>query len=388
MASRTSRTYASRNYTVTTGRQARDIASQWLIDHDLPELTLGMAEVDDRYHVWRMTLLAPNGSRAGGVAVDAKTGTVSARHSSKPSQLVALPAAPALATTASPLPARSVRNTNRVYDKHPTQHLSICGDAATELAKLPAQCVDLVFTSPPYYNARPEYAEYESFAAYMQAMREVLEHCHRVLNEGRFLVVNVSPVLIPRASRSQQSRRIPVPAHFTLMLEDLGFDYIDTIIWEKPEGAGWAVGRGRRFAADRQPLQYKPVTITEDILVFRKRTDRLLDWNLATYPNQDARQASHIQDGYERTNIWHIAPAHDKQHPAVFPEQLAEHVIRYYSIETDTVLDPFAGTGTVGRVATRINRGYVLIERDQQYLAKPCDVHSSAKQWQQATLPS
>ena len=43
------------------------------------------------------------------------------------------------------------------------------------------------------------------------------------------------------------------------------------IIWRKPEGAGWNLGRGRRFAADRQPLQYKPVTVTEYVLVYRKR---------------------------------------------------------------------------------------------------------------------
>ncbi len=63
-------------------------------------------------------------------------------------------------------------------------------------------------------------------------------------------------------------------------MDSIGFDFIDDIIWEKPEGAGWNVGRGRRFKADRQPLQYKPVTVTEYVLVYRKRTDKLIDWNI------------------------------------------------------------------------------------------------------------
>ena len=53
-----------------------------------------------------------------------------------------------------------------------------------------------------------------------------------------------------------------------------GFDFIDDIIWVKPEGVGWATGRGRRFAADRNPLQYKPVPVTEYVLVYRKHTKR------------------------------------------------------------------------------------------------------------------
>ncbi len=51
---------------------------------------------------------------------------------------------------------------------------------------------------------------------------------------------------------------------------------MDDVHWVKPEGAGWANGRGRRFAADRNPLQYKPVPVTEYVLVYRKHTDSLI----------------------------------------------------------------------------------------------------------------
>lgn len=141
------------------------------------------------------------------------------------------------------------------------------------------------------------------------------------------------------------------------------------IIWEKPEGAGWATGRGRRFAADRNPLQYKPVPVTEYVLVYRKHTSKLIDWNIRAHPNQELVEASRIGDDYERTNIWRITPAHDPRHPAIFPVELAERVITYYSFKGDVVLDPFAGIGTVGKAASRLGRRFVLIEQDTRYIA-------------------
>ena len=76
---------------------------------------------------------------------------------------------------------------------------------------MPAQSVDLIFTSPPYYNARPEYEDYLSYESYLLKMRRIIHNCHRVMSEGRFFVMNVSPVLIRRASRNEASQRIAVP---------------------------------------------------------------------------------------------------------------------------------------------------------------------------------
>ena len=140
-----------------------------------------------------------------------------------------------------------------------------------------------------------------------------------------------------------------------------GYEFVDDIIWVKPEGAGWATGRGRRFAADRNPLQYKTVPVTEHVLVYRKRTDKLIDWNIRNHPNQKAVKESKIDDSYERTDIWRITPAHSKRHPAIFPKELAEKIIKYYSFKTDVVLDPFGGIGTVGEAATKLGRRFVLV---------------------------
>jgi len=243
---------------------------------------------------------------------------------------------------------------------------------------MPAGAVDLVFTSPPYYNARPEYTDFITYEEYLLKIRKVIQQAHRVLAEGRFFVINTSPVLIRRSNRNESSKRIAVPFDVHRIFIEEGYDFMDDIIWEKPEGAGWATGRGRRFAADRQPLQYKPVPVTEYVLVYRKRTDKLIDWNIRFHPNPQLVEESRIDDDYERTNIWRIKPAHDSRHPAVFPVELAEKVIAYYSFKGDVVLDPFAGIGTVGKAAVKLGRRFVLIEQEPKYVDI---IRAEAKHW-------
>jgi DNA modification methylase len=242
------------------------------------------------------------------------------------------------------------------------------GDCADLLEEMPTESVDLIFTSPPYFNARPEYSDYEEYDHYLFKMRQVIRRCHRVLSEGRFFVLNVAPVLLRRASRNESSRRIAVPFDFHRLFVEEGFDFIDDIIWLKPEGAGWATGRGRRFAADRNPLQYKAVPVTEYVLVYRKRTDLLIDWHIRNHPDKSIVDASKVPDGYERTNVWRINPATGSKHPAAFPRELAEKVIRYYSFIDDVVMDPFAGSGTVGEAAARLKRRFVLYDNNPDYV--------------------
>src|SRR5438477_4143490 len=171
---------------------------------------------------------------------------------------------------------------------------------------MPSATVVLVLTSPPYFNDRPEYSDYEIYEQYLFKMRQVINRIHRVLNDGRFFVINCAPVLLRRASRNESSKRIAVPFDLHRIFIEEGYDIIGDIIWVKPEGAGWATGRGRRFSADRNPLQYKAVPVTEYVRVYRKHTDLLIDWHIRNHPNRDLLAASKIGNGYERTNVWRI----------------------------------------------------------------------------------
>jgi DNA modification methylase len=357
--------YEQRAYLVTSVAKAKTLTTEYLnsIDKSFEVLALGLPEVDDRYHVWRIPILTPLKERIGEVVISAKTGKIDRSKSSNKSVL--LEKMQNLSTETNPKKRGS--NRSKIL-RSPLSNTIVQGDAEHALRDFPDGCVDLVFTSPPYFNARPDYSEYLAYEEYLEKMRQVIKECYRLLAEGRFFVMNVSPVLIRRTDRSSASKRIAVPFDLHRIFIEEGFDFVDDIIWEKPSGAGWATGRGRRFAADRNPLQYKAVPVTEYLLVYRKHTDRLIDWNIREHPDQDAVQRSKVADGYEQTNVWKISPSYSKSHPAIFPMELAERVIRYYSFEGDVVFDPFAGSGTTGKAAVKLARKFVLSELDPSYV--------------------
>lgn len=367
-----------RNYSVLNVQAAKEIALVWLREADLENaIDFGLPEVDDRYHIWRVPLLAHYSThRLGEVVIDAHTSLISVEKSTDFMTLEARLLG--REETHQKKHGASRRTEKKTYELSDLRNVIAQGDSEKILQLFPAESIDLVFTSPPYYNARPEYTDYVTYEEYLLKMRKVIQAVHHVLAEGRFFVINVAPVLIRRANRNETSRRIAVPFDIHRIFIEEGYAFIDDIIWVKPSGAGWATGRGRRFAADRSPLQYKAVPVTEYVLVYRKHTDKLIDWNIRAHPNQQLVQESKIGDDYAQTNIWEIKPAHDKRHPAIFPLELAERVIRYYSFKKDVVLDPFAGIGTAGRAAARLDRRFVLIELEKQYV----DImRQEAKDW-------
>jgi DNA modification methylase len=350
------------NYKITTVEQAKSVSMNYLNSIELDKaIDFGLPEIDDRYHIWRVPVKSKNNESIGEVVIDALTTLINEKKTTSKELL-----------ESRLLGRRNISYKNKKANSVPKisnlRNTIGLGDAEDLLADTPNESVDLVFTSPPYYNARLEYAEYLTYEEYLLKIRKIIHQCHRVLNEGRFFVMNISPVLIRRASRNEASKRIAVPFDFHRLFIDENFEFIDDIHWVKPEGAGWATGRGRRFAADRNPLQYKPVPVTEYVLVYRKKTDKLIDWHIRKHPDQKLREESKVKDGYETTNLWKIHPAYNKNHPAVFPLELAEKVIQYYSFKNDVVLDPFAGTGTTGKAAVKHSRRFLLLEKDEDYM--------------------
>ena len=352
-----------RGYLLRTVAEAKEIVLNWLREINLVNaIKLGLPEVDDRYHIWRIPLCNEQKKTVGEVVIDAYTTEILADRTTRTEIIIAR----LLKQDESKLETR--KKTKKEYKLSSLRNTIGFGDCGELLEEMPAESVDLIFTSPPYFNARPEYSEFEEYETYLLKLRQVIRKCHRVLSEGRFFVINISPVLLRRASRNQASKRIAVPFDLHRIFVEEGYDFIDDIIWLKPEGAGWATGRGRRFAADRNPLQYKTVPVTEYVLVYRKHTDLLIDWHIRNHPDQEVVKASKIADGYERTNVWKINPVTNSKHPAAFPVELAEKVITYYSFKGDVVLDPFAGSGTVGLAAASLDRRFVLFESNFHYI--------------------
>lgn len=244
------------------------------------------------------------------------------------------------------------------------KNIIVCADVSEMLKAIPDESVHLTFTSPPYYNAR-DYTLFQSYEAYLSFLTAVFKETHRITKEGRFFVLNTSPVIVPRISRAHASKRYAIPYDIHPRLTQIGWEFIDDIVWEKPDYA--AKNRNGGFFQHRKPLGYKPNSVTESVMVYRKKSDKLIDWNMRQY-DEDTINASKIMGEYEKTNVWVINPSTDKVHPAVFPVELAARIVQFYSFKGDLVFDPFGGSGTVGEAAMSLDRCFFLCEQETEYV--------------------
>ncbi|MCX7997553.1 MAG: DNA methyltransferase [Leptospiraceae bacterium] len=242
----------------------------------------------------------------------------------------------------------------------------IHSDVLDVLQSVPEESIHLTFTSPPYYNAR-DYSIYQSYEEYLNFLEVVFREVHRITKEGRFFILNTSPIIIPRVSRKHASKRYPIPYDIHPRLVKIGWEFIDDIVWVKPEAS--VKNRNAGFLQHRKPLAYKPNAVTEMLMVYRKKTDKLIDWNIKQYNPEKVKQ-SQVQEDYETTNVWYIDPCFDKVHSAVFPQELCNRVIKFYSFVGDLVFDPFAGSGTLGKAAFFLDRNFFLVEKDSKYFQR------------------
>lgn len=242
----------------------------------------------------------------------------------------------------------------------------VLGDAQKILKYVPDESIHLTFTSPPYYNAR-DYSTYQSYEEYLTFLEKIFKEIYRTTKEGRFFILNTSPIIIPRVSRNHSSKRYPIPYDLHSILMKMGWEFIDDIIWAKPEAS--VKNRNAGFLQHRKPLAYKANSRSEMIMVYRKKTDKLIDWNMKQYPFHIVNE-SKVHGKYETSNIWNIDPVFDKTHSAVFPEELCNRVIKFYSFIGDLVFDPFAGSGTLGKSALKLKRNFFLTEKDKKYFER------------------
>ncbi len=240
------------------------------------------------------------------------------------------------------------------------------GDVRKIVKLIPDESIHLTFTSPPYYNAR-DYSIYRSYKEYLGFLENVFKEIHRITKEGRFFILNTSPIIIPRISRQHSSKRYPIPYDIHPLLIKMGWEFIDDIVWVKPEAS--VKNRVAGFAQHRKPLAYKPNPRSECIMVYRKKTDKLLDWNIKQYYCETIEN-SKVKENFETSNIWKIDPTFDKTHTAVFPIELCNRIIKFYSYIGDLVFDPFGGSGTMAKAAQKLKRYFLLTEKAPEYIKR------------------
>jgi DNA modification methylase len=224
---------------------------------------------------------------------------------------------------------------------------------------LESDSIDLIITSPPYFNAK-EYSQFKTYDDYFGFNSAWINLYFDKLKPGRMFCVVCSAVVQPRISRNNRSQRFNIPGDLHSIFREK-YWFQEDIIWEKPEGA--AKGRDRRFHLDGHPLQWRTNPNTEHILVYQKPCNFLNDKIINSYKHLKYE----VKNKYERGEIWKINPETVVDHPAPFPLEIPFRLIQYYSWPNDVILDIFAGSGTTGIAAKRLDRKFILIENNSQY---------------------
>jgi DNA modification methylase len=261
-------------------------------------------------------------------------------------------------------------------------------DART-MPELADESVALVVTSPPYYTIKDydvpgQIGHGQSLHAYLGDLYRVWRECHRVLLPGARLCVNIGDQFA-RAKRFGRYKVIPLHAEIIAQAEQLGFDYMGAVIWQKRttmETSGGAVIMG---SYPHPPNGVVEIDY-EFILLFKKRGKRRIP--------REQREAAAMTKAEWKTFFsghWTFGGARQGEHGAVFPEELPRRLIRMYTIHDDLVLDPFLGSGTTAKVALTLGRRAVGYELNPDFRAlieaNLADVENLAPEDAAVTMP-
>ena len=221
--------------------------------------------------------------------------------------------------------------------------------SSEHMDQLPADCVALMVTSPPY-NVGKEYDQDLSLDEYLGLLARVLAETHRVLEPGGRVAINVANL--------GRKPYLALNHHVAGLLEDLGFLLRGEIVWQKAKGAGGSCAWGSWQSAKNPTLR----DLHEYVLVASKGSYRRLRIGEDTIGRDDFLEAT--------VSMWTIPPASARRigHPAPFPVDLPRRLIELYTFKGDLVLDPFIGSGSAAVAAVEAGRHYIGYDTEQEYL--------------------
>jgi DNA modification methylase len=263
----------------------------------------------------------------------------------------------------------SIRLIERAVHQVPTSHSLHRGDAR-QMPGLESNSVHLVLTSPPYWTLK-EYRDsegqlghVEDYDQFLEELDKVWKHCFHVLVPGGRLICVVGDVCLSR--RENGGRHTVVPLHSSIQehCRKLGFDNLAPIIWHKISNAAYEVEGGTSFLGK----PYEPNSVIKNDIEFI-----LMERKPGGYraPDISTKILSVISvENHKKwfQQIWSgVTGASTKQHPAPYPLELAERLVRMFSFVGDTVLDPFMGTGTTTVAAAKWGRNSIGFEIDSHY---------------------
>nr|MDO8061968.1 site-specific DNA-methyltransferase [Candidatus Freyrarchaeum guaymaensis] len=246
-----------------------------------------------------------------------------------------------------------------------TWHKIIFGDCRNMLHDLKKESVQLMITSPPYFNAPFDYPGlFSSYEEYLDLISTVGSALIDVLAEGRIACFVVQDVRI-------KGELYPITSDITKIMREVGFRYRDKIIWKKTEGYIRISRRSGVMLQHPYPMYYYPDNIFEEILIFQKGK---FDYKLFKKTNPDTLERSKIDVKKYQTEKWYLSvweitnvlPLEGRleQGIAAFPEEIPRRIITLFTLKGEVVLDPFLGSGTTIKVARQLERNSIGYEID------------------------
>lgn len=259
-----------------------------------------------------------------------------------------------------PVPFRSTRHDLRLSD-------------ARELNWLPNDSIDLIVTSPPYWSLKQykpgnvgQMGDIDDYEEFLKELSRVFGESERVLKKGGRVCCVVGDICIPR-KRGGRHYVMPLHADIQVMARDIGLDCLTPILWHKiANGVTEVAGNGAGFYGK----PYQPGAVIKNdieyILFLRKpggyRSTSMLQKALSMLSREEMQ--------LWMRSVWSDLPGSSTKngHPAPYPTELAERLIRMFSFAGDTVLDPFVGTGSTSIAALNTGRNSIGSDIEIAYL--------------------
>ena len=242
----------------------------------------------------------------------------------------------------------------------------IIGDSR-QMKEVKNEEIDLIVTSPPYWHIKdygiPGQIGYgQTLHEYLKDLYYVWKECYRVLRKGGRFCLNVGDQFA-RSIIYGRYKVIPIHAEFIAQCEQIGFDFMGSIIWQKKTTMNTTGG-----ATVMGSFPYPPNGIVEIdyefIHIFKK-------------PGKGKRVSKEIKEASKLTKEewkeyfsghWHFGGAKQIGHEAMFPDELPRRLIKMFTFIGDTVLDPFLGSGTTVKVALELQRNAIGYEINKDFL--------------------
>ena len=313
---------------------------------------------------------------------------------------------------------------NAFLKRKSTNTKVVWGDCLDALKLMDSESIQLMVTSPPYYNAR-DYSQWDSLDLYLEDMRKIIRESYRVLDNHRVWVFNVGDIFHNPNTKTKSvwgKTRIPLGAYFTKIFEEEGFVFVDDFIWDKGE----VQSQRNKNDSKPYPMYQYPINSYEHILIFHKHRLDLTKYpcprcgtlnvngNTQSEPglqsweckNNKCTERSKSNRGKRfslKTNLTQSKNRENKPnqidktlinkwrkdivkfspvikinskgentlgHTAPFPDDIPEMAVKMFTYAGEKVLDPFAGSFTAPKVAAQYGRIGIGIELNKKMFEK------------------